>query len=216
MKIPIGSSGVAALAAVGLAVASPPAQADVVVDTADGTAFAARTKAFSTETTSTTLAQGFILPEDYSLNSVTIRGYSQGSPITLAITDAVGPSAVAGNILFQQTFAVAADATGASMKTFSLGGVSVGSGSYYLVVMADTTTGFEWTRVSRTGAFNTTNRGQATYPNGSPFHTQTYSFSANPTDQIFVMSIDGTEIPAPGAASLAGLCGLAAARRRRR
>jgi len=217
MKLQIGSSGAAALAAAaGLAIASPPARADVLVDTADGSAFAARTKAFSTESSRTTLTQGFVLPDAYSLDTITLRGFSQGAPITLAICEALGPSATGGDIIYQNTFAVAPDTTGASMKTFNLGGVGVPSGSYYLVIMADGAAGFEWTRVGRAGAINTVDRGTATYPVASPFHTQNYTFSSAPTDQIFVMSIEGTEIPAPGAVSLAALGGLAAARRRRR
>jgi len=215
MKHCIGTGAFTALAVVGLAVSAGTANAELLVDSANGTAFSPRDSALSDDATSTTLVQGFSLMDESILNTASLRGYSAGADVTLAITDAMGAGASASNILFQQNFSVVADAFGSSMHAFNLGGLNLDAGSYFLVLMSDDETGFEWARVSP-GGVGVEDRGDATYSAGSPFVSQTYTFHNGPTDQVYVLDIDGNAIPTPGAAGLLAIGGLAATRRKRR
>lgn len=214
MKKCIGSGAIAALAVVGMA-SSALAGSPLLVDSANGSAFSPRDSAQSDDATSTTLVQGFTLGADSILDLASLRGYSAGADITIAITDAMGVGASASNIMFEQTFTVAADGFGSSIRQFNLGGLNLDAGSYFFVLMSDDPTGFEWARVSP-GGLGVDNRGDATYTVGSPYVSQNYSFFNGETDQVYVLDIEGGAIPTPGAASLLALGGLTAVRRKRR
>lgn len=215
MKKCIVTGAFAALAVVGMASSALAGSATLLVDAANGTAFSPRDSALSNDATSTTLVQGFALLDNSTLDEASLRGFSAGADVTIAITDAMGVGASAGNILFQQTFNVAADGFGSSMHAFNLGGVNLDAGSYFFVLMSDDATGFEWAKVSP-GGLGLEDRGDATYTVGSPFVSQSYTFHSGPTDQVYVLDITGNAIPTPGAASLLCVGGLTAVRRKRR
>jgi len=215
MKKCIGSGAIAALAVVGMASSAFAGSGVLLVDSANGSAFSPRDRAQSDDATSTTLVQGFTLAADSILDLASIRGYSAGADITIAITDAMGVGASASNILFEQTFAIDADGFGSSIRQFNLGGLNLDAGSYFFVLMSDDPVGFEWARVSP-GGLGVDNRGSATYTVGSPYISQNYTFFNGETDQVYVLDIEGGAVPTPGAASLIALGGLTAARRKRR
>ena len=215
MKKCIGSGALTALAMASLAICAGSANAAVLVDSANGTAFSPRDSALSGDATSTTLVQGFSLVDNSVLNLATLRGFSAGADITIAITDAMGIGASASNILFQQTFNVTADGFGSSLHYFNLGGLNLNAGAYYFVLMSNDARGFEWARVSP-GGLGVNHRGDATYMVGSPFVSQNYTFHTGEIDPVYVLDIEGSAIPTPGAASLLVIGGLTAVRRKRR
>lgn len=215
MKKYIGISALAALAVTGIASSALAGSGTLLVDTSNGSAFSPRDTALSNESTSTTLVQGFTLADNSVLGLTSLRGFSTGADVTVAITDAMGAGALASNILFQQTFNVIADGFGSSMHDFNLGGLSLESGNYFFVLMSQDATGFEWAKVSP-GGLGVADRGDSTYSVGSPFVSQSYNFHTAPTDQVYVLDIEGGAIPTPGAASLLALGGLTATRRKRR
>ena len=215
MKNRIGSGAIAALAVVGLASSAFAGSAPLLVDTGNGTSFSPRDKAISGDATSTTLVQGFTLADSSALLNATLRGFSAGADVTIAITDAMGVGASASNILYQQTYNVIADGVGSSMHQFDLGGLNLNSGSYYFVMMSADPVGFEWARVGA-GGVGVGHRGASTYTTGGAFVSQSYTFHNSPTDQVYVLDIEGSAIPTPGAASLLAIGGLTAARRKRR
>lgn len=215
MKNRIGSGAIAALAVVGLATSAFAGSAPLLVDTGNGSAFSPRDTAMSNDATSTTLVQGFSIGEDSVLYNATLRGYSEGADVTIAITDAMGIGATASNVLYQQTFNVVADAFGSSMHLFDLSSLNLDAGSYFFVLMSDDETGFEWARVSA-GGLGVDHRGNSTYTTGANFVSQNYNFFNGPTDQVYVLDITGSAIPTPGAASLLAIGGLTASRRKRR
>ena len=215
MKKCICTGAIAALAVVGMASSALAGSAPLLVDTGNGSAFSPRDNAVSGDATSTTLVQGFSLAEDSLLFNAMIRGFSTGSDITIAITDAMGVGASASNVLYEQSHTVAADGFGSSMHGFNLGALALDAGSYFFVVMAEDDAGFEWARVSA-GGLGVDHRGTGTYTTGSPFVSQNYTFFNGETDQVYVLDIEGSAIPTPGAASLLALGGVAAVRRKRR
>ncbi len=210
-----GICAIAALAVVGTASSAMAGSAPLLVDANNGSAFSPRDAAVSGDATSTTLVQGFSLADDSVLYNAMLRGFSEGADVTIAITDAMGAGASASNILYEQTHSVVADGFGSSMHSFDLGFLNLNAGSYYFVVMSDDEAGFEWARVSP-GGIGVDHRGMGTYTAGSPFVSQGYSFFEGENDQVYVLDIEGSAIPTPGAASLLALSGVAAVRRKRR
>jgi hypothetical protein len=215
MKNRFGSGAIAALAVVGLASSAFAGSAPLLVDTGNGSAFSPRDKAISGDATSTTLVQGFSLVDNSTLYNATLRGFSAGADVTIAITDAMGVGASASNIMYQQSFSVLADTVGSSLHQFDFGALNLNAGSYYFVLMSNDPVGFEWARVSP-GGVGVDHRGSSTYMTGGAFVSQNYTFLTGPADQVYTLDIEGSAIPTPGAASLLAIGGLAASRRKRR
>jgi len=215
MKKCIGISAIAALAVTGMASSALAGSGTLLVDTANGSAFSPRDSALSDDATTSTLVQGFTLADNSTLGLASLRGFSAGADVTIAITDAMGVGASASNILFEQTFNVIADGFGSSMHAFNLGALDLDAGNYFFVLMSDDAVGFEWAKVSP-GGVGVGVRADSTYTAGSPFVSQSYNFHNGETDQVYVLDIEGGAVPTPGAASLLALGGLTAARRKRR
>jgi len=200
------SSVVALAAAVGVVLAVDDASAGIIVDTMDGTAFSPRDTTFSNAPTAeqSVLAQGFSITDASTLSTAAIRGYSQGADITIAITDMIGPGATAGNVLFEQVFAMDADGFGTSIRSFDLGGLALDPGEYFFVIMSSDEDGFEWAKVSRSGSLNINDRGFSTFLSieSANWYSQSYVFEESETAQVFTLEIDGAVVPTPGGAAL--------------
>lgn len=212
-------SAVACAASFGVALAAGQASAGIIVDTMDGSAFSPRdtTSSHPPTTEQTALVQGFSLTGNATLNTAAIRGYSQGADLIIAITSAIGPGAHESDVLFEQTFATVADGFGTSVRSFNLGGLSLGAGEYFFVVMSKDPTGFEWAKVARTGSIGIADRGASTFLDGSSWYSQNYAFQSGSAAQVFTLELDGTLVPSTSAMlTLLGAAGIASTRRRRR
>ncbi|MCB9838716.1 MAG: hypothetical protein H6813_05200 [Phycisphaeraceae bacterium] len=212
------SSVVACATAVGMALAAGEASAGIIVDTMDGTAFSPRdTTSFNPPTSEqTALVQGFTITDASTLNTASIRGYSQGADVIIAIASQVGPGTLGASVLFEQTFTVTADGVGTSVRTFDLGGLALGAGDYYFVVMSEDPDGFEWSKVARTGSIGVGDRGSSTFLSGASWYAQPYAFQTGASAQVFTLEIDGVAVPSPAGLATMLAAGAVAGTRRRR
>ena len=210
---------VACATAAGVVFAAEQASAVIIVDTMDGTSFSPRETTLGNTTTAqqSALVQGFTITDASVLNTAAIRGYSQGADVTIAITSMIGPGSTAMNVLFDQVFTTVADTIGASIRSFDLGALALGAGDYYFVVMSSDSTGFEWSKVSRSGSIGVNDRGASTFPSASSWYAQQYAFETAESSLIFTLEIDGSVVPAPGGAALliGAVAGMAPRRKRR-
>ena len=212
-------SVVALATAVGVMFAPEKASAGIIVDTMDGTAFSPRDTTFINEPTAeqTVLVQGFSITDASFLNTAALRGFSEGADITIAIIAMIGPGALSEDVLFEQVFSMEADGFGTSVRTFSLGGLTLGAGDYFFVVMSEDPIGFEWAKVDRAGSVNINDRGASTFLSGMTWYSQVYTFQDGKTAPVFTLEIDGDVIPAPGSVMLMiGACAGFSVRRQRR
>lgn len=209
---------VACATAVGVVFSAGSASAGIIVDTVDGNAFSPRDTTFSNEPTAeqTALVQGFTITNASILNTASLRGFSTGADITIAVTSMIGPGASSEDVLFEQAFSMEADGFGTSIREFNMAGLSLSAGDYFFVIMSEDPTGFEWAKVGRDGSHNINDRGSSTYLSDSDWFSQDYTFQEGDSSQVFVLEIDGIAVPAPGTLAIAGfaLTGLSSRRRR--
>lgn len=197
--------------AAALAHAPPEASAAMIVDS-DRNFFSTRFAVFAEPDGGQALAQSFTLDADFELDSLSV--YAKGDAASLYIVEALAPSLTRGDMIWSTDFSASAF----DWQTFSLDGLTLAAGEYFLVMESDSpiTGGVEWVSSTSTSRVNL----------GSMFNTpfETGDFAASSPEVVenksnaLTLRISGAEvvIPAPGAATMAGVFGLAALRRRRR
>lgn len=209
-------SGVAVGAALAIIAIAGSASAATLVNTSTPNATGPASKAFLSGGVATNLVQRIVLTTAASISQISFFG--GGTDIDLFLTNAVGPGASdAANVLWSVESFTATGTRG--WRDFSVSGLNLNAGTYYLVMGSDNASGGNWTRVSRTdaNALGVQARGAGTYAAGGGEKRSAsvvYTFEEENTTG-FAVHVEGTPIPAPGAAGVLALAGLAGLRRRR-
>lgn len=193
-----------------LALGPPAAQAEMVVNS-NWNLFSANYSVYAQSQGGQALAQQFTLAGNYSLDSLSFYGKSESA--RLYIVDSLSPTAVRGDVLWSVDFSN----TATGWHTLGLGGLTLGAGNYYLVMETDlgVTKAGTWAQATSGGRVGLGDIRTTTYEAGQ--FAASHDFTVL-TGKSLTLRISGEEaiVPAPGAVTVAGLCGLAAARRRRR
>lgn len=215
MKIRV-RSGVAAGAALAIAIAGQ-AMAVTVVNTSTPIATGPASKAFlSTDGTATNLVQRIVIPEAIQVTSIGFFG--GGTDIDLFLTNMVG--AGASDVLNVMWSTSGFTATGLrAWRDFAVEGLVLNPGTYFLVMASDDPSGGNWTRASRfdENALNVEARGAGTYVKSGAVRSASVNYTFEESDtRALATRVQGVAIPAPGAAALLGVAGLVGVARRRR
>ena len=164
---------------------------------------------------STQLVQRVSINGSYDLDNIQIN--ANGENFNLHLASAIGSGASdASDIIWSATDITTSDNT-FDWMSFDAEGVSVGPGEYYLIMTSTTEDGGRWRQVLNTaeGTEGIGNSGEFSYLKNGEESIVSHNYSDSSSRWVYGARIAGELVPAPGAAALFGLGGLAAARRRR-
>jgi len=163
----------------------------------------------------TQLVQRVSINGTYNLDNIQINANGEGFNLHLA--RAIGESASdASDIVWSANNIATSDNT-FDWMSFDAEGVTVGPGEYYLVMTSTTEDGGRWRQVLRTaeGTEGIGNSGEFSFLKSGEESVVSHNYSDSSSRWVYGARLTGELVPAPGAAALFGLGGLAAARRRR-
>jgi hypothetical protein len=154
------------------------------------------------------LMQEVTFDQAFNLNTIGVN--AAGGDFTLYLASNVGDDASdAFDILWSG--AASAD-SGYDWTDIDASGVSVEAGEYFLIMTSETNT--NWRR-ALSDAEGNVGLGGSGLANTNLDTITGKTFIPGSASRVYSVRIDGDVVPAPGAAALFGLSGLAAARRRR-
>ncbi|MFG0275837.1 MAG: MYXO-CTERM sorting domain-containing protein [Phycisphaerales bacterium] len=205
----IGICGLLACAGA-LALGPPAASADVLVNS-NWNLFSANYSVYAQAAGGQALAQQFTLAGNFSLDSMSFYGASEAS--RLYIVDELSPTAVRGDVLWSIDFS----STTLGWQSFAMDGLTLSAGDYYLVMETDLgiVKAGTWAQATNGGRVGLGDIRTTTYEAGQ-FAASNEFTPLQGRSLTLRISGEELEIPAPGALTVAGFCGLAAVRRRRR
>lgn len=208
-----------ALAGAAVAIATVgAASAETVVNTTSPSVFGIfETANLDNENMATNLAQQFSLSSTYNLDSLSFFG--SGTNIDMYIIDAVAPDGDDPDSVLWEAHGIEAPGS-RSWRDVPIGGLTLGPGDYYVVMASDDAAGGRWSLVTTldpsTLAIGADGVGM--YEKGSPEQRVAgVNYTFTPEDNLsYALRVEGTEIPTPGALTIAGIGGLICLKRRRR
>lgn len=206
----IGTCGLLAVAG-GLALGPPNASAATSVVDSNWNLFSSNFSVYAQTSGGQALSQAFTLDEGFTLDTLSFYGKSESA--RLYIINGLSPTKTRSDVFWSVDFS---DST-LGWHTLSLDGLTLGAGEYYLVMESDlgAAKAGTWARAVNSGRVGLGDLGTTTYEAGQFAASQAFTTMEGAS---LTLRITGEEasVPAPGGAALAGLCGLAALRRRRR
>ena len=195
--------------AVAVATGASTATASVLVDS-NWNIFSSNYNAYAAVDSGRSLMQSFTLDRAYTIENLWI--YASASSAKLYITGDLGQHVSRNDMLWTGSLSN----TSMGWQEFDAEQVSLGPGTYYLVLEADmpSTSAAKWARATASGRMNLGDLGLADFNPGGFAPSNDFTM-VNGASLTLRMTGFEAVVPTPGAAALLGMAGLAAFRRRR-
>ncbi len=229
MKICVSRNGIAACAIVALAGTAAAGDSELVVNTMTPSVNGATERAFLSGTTdlSTNLVQEFEI--DAATNLETLSFFGSATDVHVYLTKDVGLVGDAnaddpvptGSIVWESgSYTSPGGALGTrGWQDFDVTGISLDSGTYYVVLASDDIFGAYWSYALKNDPVteNVGDKGSAQYAKGvgdQRVASIDYNFDEG-SPFVFGLRITGSTVPTPGTLAIAAAGGLLCIRRRR-